>query len=69
MKFTFHHQLLQGVLMTQTQLASSRKIEGQDEEELVDPVLDLCLEIFRRLQSNSTKKPQLKNIQSNTPTR
>lgn len=34
--------------MTQTQLASSRKVEGQ-QEEVVDPVLSLCLDISRRL--------------------
>lgn len=34
--------------MTQTQLVSSRKVEGQ-EEEVVDPVLNLCLDISRRL--------------------
>lgn len=35
--------------MTQTQLASSsRKVEGQ-EEEIVDPVLNLCIDISRRL--------------------
>lgn len=33
--------------MTQTQLVSSRRVEGQ--EEVVDPVLNLCLDISRRL--------------------
>jgi dynein heavy chain len=42
-------QLIQGVLMTQTHLASSsRKVEGQ-ETEIVDPVLSLCIDIARRL--------------------
>ena len=41
--------MLQGVLLTQTQLVtSSRKVDGQ-EEEVVDPVLNLCLDISQRL--------------------
>lgn len=40
---------MQGVLLTQTQLVtSSRKVDGQ-EEEVVDPVLNLCLDISQRL--------------------
>lgn len=42
--------------MTQTQLvASSRKIDGQ-EEEVVDPVLNLCLDIARRLPEQFDEK-------------
>lgn len=41
--------MIQGVLLTQTQLVSaSRKGDGQ-EEEVVDPVLGLCLDIAQRL--------------------
>lgn len=41
--------MIQGVLLTQTQLvSSSRKVDGQ-EEEVVDPVLHLCHDISRRL--------------------
>lgn len=44
-----HMQLIQGVLMTQTQLASSSRLADGQEVEVVDPVLTLCLEISRRL--------------------
>lgn len=42
--------MIQGVLLTQTQLvSSSRKVDGGQEQEVVDPVLTLCLDIARRL--------------------
>lgn len=49
MIYLFFLKLLQGVLLTQTQLvSSSRKAAGKDDE-VVDPVLNLCLDISRCL--------------------
>lgn len=41
-------QLIYGVLLTQTHLISSRK-SNELEEEIVDPVMTLCVDIARRL--------------------
>lgn len=45
----FSFQLIQGVLLTQTQLVSTSRIADGHEEEVVDPVLSLCQDISRRL--------------------
>lgn len=41
-------QLIQGVLLTQAQLISSRKVDTSDDE-IIDPVLNLCIDIAKRL--------------------
>lgn len=45
----FLSQLIQGVLLTQTQLVSASRMADGQETEVVDPVLNLCLDISRRL--------------------
>lgn len=45
---SFLLQLIQGVLLTQAQLISSRKADTSDEE-IIDPVLNLCIDIAKRL--------------------